>query len=185
MKKYIEPMMKTALIWAEMSYCKRRKVGAVIAKDNRIISVGYNGTLQSLPNTCEDVLYKCKHCGATEEKLENLVIHKMGGNICSHCSIKLSDIGLETGDVEEILVTKKEVQHAERNALDICTKNGISTKNCSMFVSTEPCEECAKSIYTAGITEVYYKDTYRNHNGIKLLKSLGVYCEQINLEKGN
>ena len=43
-----------ALIWAENSYCKRRKVGALVVKDKMIISDGYNGTPSCFENICED-----------------------------------------------------------------------------------------------------------------------------------
>lgn len=43
-----------AKIWAENSYCQRRKVGALIVKDNSIISDGYNGTPSGFENICED-----------------------------------------------------------------------------------------------------------------------------------
>lgn len=43
-----------ALIWAENSYCTRRKVGALVVKDNMIISDGYNGTPTGFENVCED-----------------------------------------------------------------------------------------------------------------------------------
>ena len=43
-----------ATIWAENSYCKRRKVGALIVKDKMIISDGYNGTPSGFENVCED-----------------------------------------------------------------------------------------------------------------------------------
>ena len=46
--------MKMAEIWAENSYCKRRKVGALIVKDKMIISDGYNGTPAGFENICED-----------------------------------------------------------------------------------------------------------------------------------
>ena len=46
--------IKMALIWAENSYCKRRKVGALIVKENMIISDGYNGTPAGFENICED-----------------------------------------------------------------------------------------------------------------------------------
>ena len=49
-KRYI----RMAKIWAENSYCKRRQVGALIVKDNAIISDGYNGTPSGFPNVCED-----------------------------------------------------------------------------------------------------------------------------------
>ena len=41
-------------IWAENSYCQRRKVGALIVKDKMIISDGYNGTPSGFENVCED-----------------------------------------------------------------------------------------------------------------------------------
>ncbi|KAA6346628.1 dCMP deaminase [termite gut metagenome] len=43
-----------AFIWSENSYCRRRRVGALIVKDNRIISDGYNGTPSGFENVCED-----------------------------------------------------------------------------------------------------------------------------------
>lgn len=46
--------MRMALIWAENSYCSRRKVGAILVKDQMIISDGYNGTPSGFPNRCED-----------------------------------------------------------------------------------------------------------------------------------
>ena len=46
--------MRMAAIWAENSYCIRRKVGALIVKDKMIISDGYNGTPAGFENVCED-----------------------------------------------------------------------------------------------------------------------------------
>lgn len=46
--------LRMAAIWAENSYCKRRKVGALIVKDKMIISDGYNGTPSGFENVCED-----------------------------------------------------------------------------------------------------------------------------------
>ena len=46
--------MRMAHIWAENSYCQRRKVGALIVKDKMIISDGYNGTPAGFENVCED-----------------------------------------------------------------------------------------------------------------------------------
>lgn len=43
-----------AQVWAENSYCNRRKVGALIVKDKMIISDGYNGTPSGFENVCED-----------------------------------------------------------------------------------------------------------------------------------
>lgn len=46
--------LRMASIWAENSYCERRKVGAVLVKDKMIISDGYNGTPAGFENVCED-----------------------------------------------------------------------------------------------------------------------------------
>ena len=46
--------LRMAKIWAENSYCTRRKVGAIVVKDKMIISDGYNGTPEGFENVCED-----------------------------------------------------------------------------------------------------------------------------------
>lgn len=46
--------LRMASIWAENSYCERRKVGAILVKDKMIISDGYNGTPAGFENVCED-----------------------------------------------------------------------------------------------------------------------------------
>ena len=46
--------MRMAFIWAENSYCRRRKVGALLVKEKMIISDGYNGTPSGFENVCED-----------------------------------------------------------------------------------------------------------------------------------
>ena len=53
-KKYDIAYLKIAREWGELSYCKRRQVGAIIVKDNMIISDGYNGTPSGFENCCED-----------------------------------------------------------------------------------------------------------------------------------
>ena len=55
-KRYLD----MAKIWAENSYCKRRKVGALLVKDKMIISDGYNGTPSGFENICEDEDNKTK-----------------------------------------------------------------------------------------------------------------------------
>ena len=46
--------LRMSRIWAENSYCQRRKVGALVVKDKMIISDGYNGTPSGFENVCED-----------------------------------------------------------------------------------------------------------------------------------
>ena len=49
-----ERYLRMATIWAQNSYCERRKVGALLVKDKMIISDGYNGTPSGFENVCED-----------------------------------------------------------------------------------------------------------------------------------
>lgn len=52
--KFDVAYLKMATEWANLSYCKRKKVGALIVKDRMIISDGYNGTPSGFENRCED-----------------------------------------------------------------------------------------------------------------------------------
>ena len=52
--KFDHSYLQMAEIWAQNSYCKRRKVGALLVKDRMIISDGYNGTPSGFENICED-----------------------------------------------------------------------------------------------------------------------------------
>ena len=54
MEKFDKSYLEMAEVWAQNSYCKRRKVGALLVKDRTIISDGYNGTPSGFENICED-----------------------------------------------------------------------------------------------------------------------------------
>ncbi len=53
-RKFDKSYLKMAHVWAQNSYCERRKVGALIVKNRMIISDGYNGTPAGFENICED-----------------------------------------------------------------------------------------------------------------------------------
>lgn len=116
--------LRMADIWAENSYCVRRKVGALIVKDKMIISDGYNGTPSGFENVCED----------------------------------------EDG------LTKPYVLHAEANAITKIARSSNNSDGATLYVTDEPCIECAKLIIQAGIRRVVYKREYRLHAGLELLR---------------
>ena len=139
--------MKTAKIFAELSTARRLQVGAIIVKDDRVISIGFNGTPSGWDNNCE---------------LEEYDV------ITKQYSLK----------------TKPEVLHAERNALDkLAKQGGIGADGSVMFCTHAPCLECAKSIYGAGIKELYYETSYRNDTGVAFLEKSGVKIFQTNSQK--
>ncbi|ESU23080.1 dCMP deaminase [Flavobacterium enshiense DK69] len=53
-EKYDKAYLRIAKEWGQLSYCQRKKVGAIIVKDRMIISDGYNGTPSGFENCCED-----------------------------------------------------------------------------------------------------------------------------------
>lgn len=53
-ERYDRAYIGMAIQWAELSHCERKKVGAIIVKDQMIISDGYNGTPAGFDNCCED-----------------------------------------------------------------------------------------------------------------------------------
>jgi dCMP deaminase len=155
--KFKKAYMKTAEVFAELSHARRLKVGAVVVKDNRVISIGYNGMPAGWDNNCEDKVY------ATEWLIDN-----------------------DTWDYQEEdtghpynLKTKPEVLHAEANAVTKLAKSTESGDGAVLFVTHSPCIECSKLIYQSGIRSVFYRDSYRDTKGIEFLKKSGVEVEQL------
>ena len=77
-----------------------------------------------------------------------------------------------------ILKTKPEVLHAESNALMKVAQSTESSKDATLFCTHAPCIECAKLIYQSGINTVYYRNQYRNDEGLDFLKLSGVNVHQ-------
>ena len=71
--KHITAYMKTAETFAECSTAKRAKVGAIIVKDDRIISIGYNGMPSGWDNNCENEIGV--HKGEPVLKTKPQVLH--------------------------------------------------------------------------------------------------------------
>jgi len=144
-EKMQDAFMKTAEIFAVLSTAKRLQVGAIIVKDERIISIGYNGTPSGWDNQCESKMYIAEpEPGYFQD---------------------------EKGYYR--LITKSEVLHAETNAISKLAKSTESGYNASMFCTHTPCLDCAKLIYQSGITTLYYKSKYRSEDGIKFLSTSG------------
>jgi dCMP deaminase len=83
----------------------------------------------------------------------------------------------EDGDF--IIKTKPEVIHAESNALCKVTKSTNSSENADMFVTHAPCIHCAKLIHQSGIRKVFYRNTYRDSDGLKFLEKCGVEIQNV------
>jgi dCMP deaminase len=92
-------------------------------------------------------------------------------NVCE--VIKHTDF---TGTV--VTMSKPEVLHAETNAIAKVAKSTNSTDGATMFITHAPCLDCAKLVYQSGINSVYYRDTYKNDDGLKFLEKCNIKVEK-------
>jgi dCMP deaminase len=120
--------MKLATDLALRSHCVKAHVGAVLARDTRIISIGYNGPPAGTHN-CD------------EEWPETGCARDSKGS----CSLAL---------------------HAEQNAILYAVKNGARLEGATLYTTLSPCIACARLIFSAGITRVYYNKSYAQYKGI-------------------
>ena len=79
----------------------------------------------------------------------------------------------------KVLKTKPEVLHAETNALAKIAKSTNSSDGASMFITHAPCIDCAKLVYQSGINSVYYRNSYKNTDGLDFLKKCNIKIEQV------
>ena len=149
-QKFRDAYMKTAETFAELSSARRLHVGAIVVKDDRIISIGYNGMPSGWDNNCEDTVLKV------------VGIAPDGHNL-----------------VEPELKTKPEVIHAEANAISKLARDGDSGLGADLFCTHAPCVHCAKLIYGAGIKKVYYRNHYRDTDGVDFLEKCNIEVEQV------
>lgn len=189
MSKYDKVMMQTAYLFAEESYCKRKKVGAILATNDRIRSVGYNGTIKGKPNNCEEEYFQCDNCFGRNENISELAtpqkqplsINPFDDEVfdwyCKKCHKKMENI-------EKKFVTNDFTLHAEQNALTDAASQGISTQGATMYVTLAPCKMCAKLMVQAGIKRIVYAEGYRDMSGIEFLKSCNVDTSQLNINRG-
>ena len=80
--KFDSRYLEMAEVWARNSYCKRRQVGALLVKDNMIISDGYNGTPAGFENICEDENGVTKPYVLHAEANAITKVAKSGNNSC-------------------------------------------------------------------------------------------------------
>lgn len=132
MSKYDHALMATAVLFADESRCNKLRVGAVAARDGRVLITGYNGTVPGTDNCCEDSSGK----------------------------------------------TKNTTIHAEQNLVFYAARKGISLEGTTVYITHNPCEQCAKAMAAAGVAEVVYKDFYKNYDGLYFLSACNIPYRQ-------
>jgi dCMP deaminase len=158
-KKFIDYFMDVAERTAQLSYAKRLQVGAIVVKDDRIISIGYNGMPAGWDNDCEDKEWCSAGGWLSPEEIEEGWPFEG-----SYLDV---DGNIMQGRYR--LKTKPEVLHAETNAISKLAKSTEAGENAVMFCTHAPCIDCAKLIYQSGISRLIYRDAYRSTDGIDFL----------------
>jgi len=163
-EKFIEYFMDVADRTSQLSQARRLQVGAIIVKDDRIISIGYNGMPAGWDNDCENVEWCSAGGWLSPEEIEDgwpyegTYLDSDGNEMQGRYRLK----------------TKPEALHAESNAVAKVSRSTESSESATMFCTHAPCIDCAKLIYQSGINSVYYRNTYRSEDGIKFLEKSGI-----------
>ena len=132
-----------AIAVGSYSKCHSRKIGAVLVKDNSVISTGYNGPPRGVP-TCDQRWYIDE---AFKEKYSEY--HKADTMIRDICPRRV--IGFPSGQGLEICPAG----HAERNALINAARLGIKTNNTKLYMTCGvPCSPCMVEIINSGVEEI-------------------------------
>lgn len=126
--------MKMAQLIAEHSSCVKYKVGALLVKDNRPISMGYNGTPVG-----------CKNCSEVFTKVDMT-------------DPKMREKHHEWSDLYEIHAEQNCLMFAGRYV------NDEGFQGSKMYVTLSPCRNCLKLIIAAGIKDVYYLEDYARND---------------------
>jgi len=150
-KKLDETFMNIAKEVSKLSYCVRTKVGAVIVKDGNVISFGYNGMPSGMDNCCEKKSYMSLSTAEWIDDSRDILT-------------KEDEVGMYK------LETKREVLHAESNAILKAAKTGVSTNGSTLYLTMSPCIDCSKLIIQSGIKRVVYLEEYRDISGLSFLK---------------
>lgn len=134
-----EYFLEIANVAKKRSTCLRRQVGAVIARDNRILATGYNGVPTGIKH-CEEV-------GCLRDKLN-----------------------IPSGERHELC----RGSHAEQNAIVNAANFGISLKDSTIYINTQPCILCTKMIINAGILRVVYEEGYPDELSLSMIEESGI-----------
>lgn len=167
-----------AEVVGSLSTCDRASVGAVIVRDGRCVSWGFNGAPPGLPHCDEN-----GHGWGTCDNSGRIPIRELSDEAVAKFKEQERYIGHEKeppwdwqGAVDYLSQKFgcRNATHAEANALAFAAREGISTAGGMLYVSVSPCEVCSHLLIAAGIKRVVWSTEYRDPAGLNLLAEAGV-----------
>lgn len=132
----------------QRSSCERGHVAALIVRDARIVSIGYNGAPKGMPD--------CYEVGC--EVLECTCIPETDGSHKAYCPANLGC---------------QRTIHAELNAIVWAARAGIQINGGVMYCTYSPCRSCAHAIVASGLIALHYVKPYREGRG-DILRDAGL-----------
>lgn len=161
-------LMEMAHIVAKRGTCSRLQVGAVISKEGRILTMGYNGAPSGLP-----------HCVHEDVQPIGYIMPDPRPEPDEHgvrqFEIRPGRVMVMPDDNGQITTMGCQIaEHAERNAIAWAARNGVALEGSELHCTHAPCLDCARSIINSGIKTVTYKVPYRLTAGVELLRHAGI-----------
>lgn len=146
--------LQIAYLISQESKCCSWKVGAVIEKDGRIISTGYNGSPAGGTNCCDHAESQgwLKEDPKQVGFINDLGHRRLGWN-------GKFVLAKEHRPAHSEWSSKNEI-HAELNAILFAARKGSSIEGATLYCTASPCPDCTKAISQSGIKKVVYAERY-------------------------
>lgn len=189
-------LMHCAYAWAARGTCTRLRVGALFARDGRILSTGYNGAPSGMKH-CEHLVFRVpgRYGQSYYPAFDPTIVEvpdwllEFGRRVDATPNVEV-DLSLTPGKVfeldnGELTVTFNAGQlparpcrtsvHAEANAVAFAAKHGVSLVGSSLYTTTAPCATCALLLVSVGVSAVVADQPFlRESTGEQLLRDAGV-----------
>jgi deoxycytidylate deaminase len=164
-----ETNMRMAFEQSRQSLCRKRGIGAVIARDTDIIAGGFNGppigvaACTSLTYCYKDHSKECDACGTPFQAILR---------VCIKCRRPIEQE--RTAELEKNLDLCRGVHGEERAILRVIKNGRGSVVGAQLYTTTFPCLLCAKKIIEVGISDVWYVEPYPFTEAYRILREAGV-----------
>jgi dCMP deaminase len=145
--------MELCEVVAKKSPCLSRKIGAVIVKDNTLVSTGHNGPPRGMKHCDERLRLTSSHDPIVTKAIQIEKYINSGGEVDRVCPRRA--LGYESGEGLYLCPAV----HAEVNAITNASRLGVSIVGAEMFLNSYcPCYNCLGAIINAGICRVYHTE---------------------------
>lgn len=145
----------------DFSKAERLKVGGLLTRDNRPLANGYNGMPAGWDNCCEIKEVQILVGGAPIEE-------------AFWCSEAEASQYSKHQILDDRLVTKPEVSHAESNIIGYCAAEGIATRGATLYLTDTPCMPCCVLCNNARIKRIVYVRQYRDPASLAFCQKAGI-----------